>query len=107
MVSAMVRTPCCTKRCLAQLAVIAVAAELLAGAGVGARAADPPPPGAAGVAELEQAYTGLEKTVRELPRDRFDPQAVIEAAGREADGLFAWVRDNTAPLPYRGALRGS
>ena len=59
------------------------------------------------MAELEQAYTGLEKTVRELPRDRFDPQAVIEAAGREADGLFAWVRDNTAPLPYRGALRGS
>lgn len=63
--------------------------------------------GAAEVAELSKLYAGFEQTLRELPRDRFDPATVAEAVGRDADKLAAWVRDNTDPLPYRGALRGT
>ena len=48
----------------------------------------------------------LEKALRATPCERFDPQAVVELVGRAPEKLAAWVRDNTALFPYRGALRG-
>lgn len=43
-----------------------------------------------------------------LPRDRFDPAAVIGAMNSASpDALHAFVRDQTRLVPYRGMLRGS
>lgn len=51
---------------------------------------------------LEQ-FAALE---REVPRETFAPQAVVDSVGRDPALLFAWVRDRTFWIPYRGALRG-
>lgn len=48
----------------------------------------------------------LEAAVAEIPRDRFDPAAVIAQVGTDPEALFAWVRDETVLLPYCGALKG-
>jgi hypothetical protein len=44
---------------------------------------------------------------KELPKDSFDVNAVVELVGRGPDKLFEWVRDQTYWVPYRGALRGA
>lgn len=41
-----------------------------------------------------------------LPRDSFDPTAVVAESGREPQALCEWVQKHTSWLPYRGALRG-
>jgi hypothetical protein len=43
---------------------------------------------------------------REAPRDRWDPTYIVERVGKDPDRLLAWVRRNTAWIPYRGTLRG-
>lgn len=48
----------------------------------------------------------LEAADKEVPRETFDPRAVIDQVGREPAKLFEWVRDNTHWVPYHGALRG-
>ena len=47
-----------------------------------------------------------ESAERDLPRDTFDPAAVVKQVGREPAKLFEWVRDNTSWAPYAGCLRG-
>ena len=42
-----------------------------------------------------------------LPRDSFDPQAVLSDTGADAEVIFAWVRDHTALVAYGGRLRGA
>jgi len=44
---------------------------------------------------------------RDLPRESFDPQAVVLKVGNEPEKLFDWVRGQTHYAPYRGALRGA
>lgn len=56
---------------------------------------------------LEQTlrlYTAID---RGIPRDSFDPQAVVKTVGNDDSKLFEWVRDHTRYVPYRGALRGA
>jgi hypothetical protein len=73
-----------------------------------ARQPAPRPPNPSEVADqLERLFALLEQARRELPRDRFDPAAVVATVGRDPARLAAWVRDNTAWVPYRGALRGA
>jgi hypothetical protein len=57
-------------------------------------------------ARLDRLFVTLADAARQLPRDSFDPQGVIARAGRDPSQLFAWVRDQTYWVPYRGALRG-
>lgn len=65
------------------------------------------PPTADQVADkLEKLFPMLEKAEREIPRDTFDMQAVIDKVGKDPQKLFEWVRDNTYFVPYRGLLRG-
>lgn len=56
--------------------------------------------------KLEKLFPMLEKAEREIPRDTFDMQAVINKVGKDPQKLFEWVRDNTYFVPYRGLLRG-
>jgi hypothetical protein len=58
------------------------------------------------LANLENGLRAIEDGVRDAPRDRWDPAYVVKALGRNPDTLFAWVRENTAWIPYRGVLRG-
>jgi hypothetical protein len=44
---------------------------------------------------------------RDLPRESFDPQAVVLKVGNSPERLFEWVRGQTQYAPYRGALRGA
>jgi hypothetical protein len=55
---------------------------------------------------LEKMFEALEAAQREIPRDTFDLKAIVEKVGRDPQKLFAWVRDHTYLVPYRGALRG-
>jgi len=55
---------------------------------------------------LERAFRALEAISAEVPRGTFDPQAIVEKAGRDPAKLFEWVRDETLWVPYLGELRG-
>ena len=56
--------------------------------------------------EMERAFKALEAAEKEIPRDTFDPKAIVDKVGKEPDKLFEWVRDNTYWVPYQGCLRG-
>ncbi len=56
--------------------------------------------------EMEKAFDALAAAAKEIPRDTFDPQAIVDHVGRDPVKLFEWVRDNTFWVPYQGALRG-
>src|SRR5690606_32967356 len=80
----------------------AIALALLVGSmGV---AQEPPP--------AETLFGTLESALAELPQDRLDVAAALatmaggEDGAVDADTVFAWVRDETGYVPYRGALRG-
>ena len=56
--------------------------------------------------KLDRYFQALEEAVEEIPRDTFDPQAIVDEVGDDPKALFRWVRDNTYFVPYRGSLRG-
>jgi len=56
--------------------------------------------------QLERAFAILQQADSQIPPDSYDPVAVVQNLGGRLDDLFAWVRDNTRWVPYRGALRG-
>ncbi|HEX8916581.1 MAG TPA: hypothetical protein VF796_29795 [Humisphaera sp.] len=91
---------------LAAAIALAAAATLQAVAAPAAKPAAGPavPPQVA--ADMSAGYERLSKLLKEMPRDGFDPAAVVELAGRDPAALASWVRENTRLLPYRGALRG-
>lgn len=43
----------------------------------------------------------------DVPRAEFDPGALSDSLGKDPQKLFAWVRDCTWWVPYRGLLRGA
>ena len=55
---------------------------------------------------LERIFGALKAVSAEVPRGTFDPQAIVEKAGRDPAKLFEWVRDETLWVPYLGQLRG-
>lgn len=72
-----------------------------------AAASAPSPAEVAALADrLDAWFGGLEQDTAEVPRDSFDPKAIVDRVGSDANKLFEWVRDRTALVPYRGALRG-
>ena len=58
------------------------------------------------IEKLEKLFDALEEAAKEIPRDTFDPQAIVDKVGKDPIKLFEWVRDNTYLVPYRGTLRG-
>lgn len=57
------------------------------------------------VNRLEKQFDMLKEAEREIPRDTFDVQAIVDEVGSDPEKLFAWVRDETFLVPYRGVLR--
>jgi hypothetical protein len=58
------------------------------------------------LATLENSFRAIEDGEKGSPRDRWDPDYVVQHLGRDPEVLFEWVRDNTWWIPYRGVLRG-
>src|SRR5262245_56819976 len=55
---------------------------------------------------LDAWFQGLEQDTKELPRDSFDPKAIVDRVGSDPQKLYEWVRDQTTLVAYRGTLRG-
>lgn len=58
------------------------------------------------VQQVSRSLEAIEDGEREAPRDRWDPQYVVDTVGIEPADLYAWVRDEVEWMPYPGALRG-
>ncbi len=56
--------------------------------------------------KLGSVLAKLSEAAAEIPSETYEPQAVVDKAGSDIETLFAWVRDNTYLVPYRGSLRG-
>ena len=56
--------------------------------------------------QTKAALAALAEVVDDLPRETFDVDAALAAAGGTPEGAFAWVRDTTRLVPYDGSLRG-
>ncbi|MBA2126328.1 hypothetical protein DLM45_08835 [Hyphomicrobium methylovorum] len=56
--------------------------------------------------QIERSLNAIEDGRRQTPRDRWDPQYVVDTYGIDPAALFAFVRDNVTWVPYRGSLRG-
>ena len=50
-------------------------------------------------AQLENMFQALEAAARDIPRDTFDPRAIVQEVGYDPEKLFLWVRDNTYWVP--------
>ena len=61
---------------------------------------------AARLGTLDQNLTAIEAQERSAARDHWDPGYVVNMVGRDPQKLFAWVKNNTVWIPYRGVLRG-
>ena len=66
----------------------------------------PAPPWPPSSEQINRLYNALGAAERAIPRDTFDPNAVVEKVGKDPEKLLGWVRENTDWVPYRGALRG-
>ena len=60
----------------------------------------------AAAAALNRSFRAIEDGEAQSPRDRWDPDYVVGMLDRDPQRLFAWVRDNTDWIAYRGELRG-
>jgi hypothetical protein len=56
--------------------------------------------------KMDRYFQALEEAVQTIPRDTFDPQAIVDKVGKNPEDLFKWVRDSTFFVPYQGVLRG-
>ncbi len=56
---------------------------------------------------LKNTFSALEGTIQKIPRESFDPDAIIQKIGGDSIKLFEWVRDETVLIPYQGSLRGA
>jgi hypothetical protein len=55
---------------------------------------------------LARYHEALVQSTAEIPRDSFDPRAIMDKIGHDPKACFQWVRDNTSLVPYKGVLRG-
>ena len=55
---------------------------------------------------ITAGFDAIDALLSKMPRDSFDPAAVVRLAGNDPTRLFEWVRDHTGWVPYRGTLRG-
>lgn len=56
---------------------------------------------------LQVTFDALSRVSEKIPRQTFDLDAIVTIADRDPMRLLAWVRAETALVPYEGVLRGS
>ncbi|MEP7239584.1 MAG: hypothetical protein ABI697_01750, partial [Devosia sp.] len=56
--------------------------------------------------QLQRSLQAIEDGRQQSPRDRWDPQYIVDTVGVDPAALYAWERGNVAWVPYRGQLRG-
>ncbi len=56
--------------------------------------------------EVQRLLDALAAARSDLPTDSFVVEEALFATDLSVEGVFAWVRDSTKLVPYRGALRG-
>lgn len=71
-----------------------------------ARTRDTAPDFEKGRAALDTVFRTLEAVQKDLPRDSFDPRAIVATNDADPGRLIEWVRRETSWVPCRGALRG-
>lgn len=93
---------------IALLLVGGVAAwwALAGGARSSAAAGERDVPAEERIAILDNSLRAIADADRDAPRDRWDPEYVVQQVGRNPDSLAMWVREHTAWVPYHGTLRG-
>src|SRR5438093_6293261 len=57
--------------------------------------------------EMERAFKALEAAEKEIPRDTFDPKAIVDKCGRDPVKLSESGRDNTCWVLYQVCARGA
>lgn len=57
--------------------------------------------------KAQKNLVALEDGLRDAPRDRWDPQYIVDTVGIEQQALFDWVNTSVMWVPYRGNLRGA
>lgn len=55
---------------------------------------------------MQRSLQALEDGLADIPRDRWDPQDVVDTIGIDAPLLYGFLRSRTRWVPYQGALRG-
>ncbi|WP_210210664.1 hypothetical protein, partial [Rhizobium sp. AG855] len=55
---------------------------------------------------MQRSLQALEDGLADVPRDRWDPQDVVDTIGIDAPLLYSFLRSRTRWVPYPGALRG-
>lgn len=58
-------------------------------------------------ADLHELYSAIREGLEEIPIQSFDIAARQRAIGEDPADIFAWVRDHTRWIAYRGVLRGA
>ena len=58
------------------------------------------------VDRVKRYFQSIEAVRRDIPHETFDLAAMAKSLGNDPAVAVAWVRDHTAWVPYRGALRG-
>lgn len=54
---------------------------------------------------IARAFATLEETRDDIPRESWDPRAIVDLVGDRPEDLLDWVRRETRWVPYRGVLR--
>jgi hypothetical protein len=55
---------------------------------------------------LEMTFGALQNVSERIPRQTFDPEAILHAVGHEPVKILNWVRTETTLVAYQGLLRG-
>lgn len=63
-------------------------------------------PTAERVKRIEATFDAIKESLDLVPRDTFDPDAIVTSAQREPQRLLEWTARHTRLVPYRGVLRG-
>ena len=56
--------------------------------------------------QLKRSLQAIEDGRQQAPRDRWDPQFIVDTVGISPAALYSYVRSNVGWVPYRGQLRG-
>lgn len=94
-------TPTARRRASAFLATLMLGASLQPALAMEAQTLTP----AEVQRDLQQLFREAREALADLPRQTFDPAAIVQTVGRDPEALRDWVATHTVAVPYQGHLR--